>query len=289
MFFFVILKLNWDLLVGVGDDGTFVALVRRYDYHHYLCLLKLPPNTRKAAFALHAFNVETSRVMDVASDPRIGLMRLFWWQEAIDKIYADKPVEAQINDVRRDFTDIPETIEELEKYAEDTVSTLLYMILQTGAIRSTAVDHAASHVGKASGLLCLQRSLPYHASPNGPFVLYQLKWQPDMVSNFYLQKSFSLAVTVPSEARSVLLPAVPSQVLLESLSQILMNVVCGIWIHLPCIRLDVGENAHMPLDSLEIDCFGLSNVCSSGELFHGNSIPLKNASVSWNSIPAIPP
>lgn len=104
-----------------------VQQVRNYDYHHYLCLLELPPNIRKAAFALRAFNVETARAMDVASDPRIGLMRLLWWQEAIDKIYANKviehpaaqalssvisenriskgwlkrPVEARINDSRR--------------------------------------------------------------------------------------------------------------------------------------------------------------------------------------------
>nr|POF11899.1 nadh dehydrogenase (ubiquinone) complex i, assembly factor 6 [Quercus suber] len=61
-----------------------------YDYHHYLCLLELPPPMRKVAFALHAFNVETARAMDVASDPRIGLMRLIWWQETIDKIYPKK-------------------------------------------------------------------------------------------------------------------------------------------------------------------------------------------------------
>ena len=62
-----------------------VQQVRSYDYHHYLCVLELPPNMRKAAFALRAFNVETARVMDVAADPKIGLMRLVWWQEAIDK------------------------------------------------------------------------------------------------------------------------------------------------------------------------------------------------------------
>ena len=67
-----------------------VQQVRSYDYHHYLCLLELPPPMRKVAFALHAFDVETARAMDVASDPRIGLMRLIWWQEAIDKIYAKK-------------------------------------------------------------------------------------------------------------------------------------------------------------------------------------------------------
>ncbi|KAF3942987.1 hypothetical protein CMV_030416 [Castanea mollissima] len=63
-----------------------VRQVCSYDYHHYLCLLELPPPMRKVAFALHAFNVETARAVYVASDPRIGLMRLIWWQEAIDKM-----------------------------------------------------------------------------------------------------------------------------------------------------------------------------------------------------------
>lgn len=184
-----------------------VQQVRNYDYHHYLCLLELPPNIRKAAFALRAFNVETARAMDVASDPRIGLMRLLWWQEAIDKIYANKviehpaaqalssvisengiskgwlkrPVEARINDARREVTDIPETIEELEKYAEDTVSTLLYMTLQAGGIRSTAADHAASHAGKASGLLfCCLDHFHIMLVATDTFVTYQLKWQPNM-------------------------------------------------------------------------------------------------------------
>ena len=147
---------------------------------------------QKAAFALRAFNVETARAMDVASDPKIGLMRLFWWQEAIDNIFANKliehptaqalasvisehkiskswlkrSVEARINDARREVTDIPEIVKELEQYAEDTVSTLLYTTLQAGGIRSTAADHAASHIGKASGLLLLLKSLPYHASCN---------------------------------------------------------------------------------------------------------------------------
>ncbi|KAJ0106592.1 hypothetical protein Patl1_18822 [Pistacia atlantica] len=172
-----------------------VQQVRNYDYHHYLCLLELPTSMRKAAFALRAFNVETSKAMDVASDPRIGLMRLVWWQEAIDKIYTNKRIEhptaqalasvvseykiskgwlkrsvqARINDANREATDIPDDIEELEKYAEDTVSTLLYMTLQAGGVMSTAADHVASHVGKASGLLLLLKSLPYHASRNRHF------------------------------------------------------------------------------------------------------------------------
>ncbi|GAV75610.1 SQS_PSY domain-containing protein [Cephalotus follicularis] len=256
-----------------------VQQVRSYDYHHYLCLLELPPAMRKAAFALRAFNVETARAVDVASDPSIGLMRLVWWQEAIDKIYAKKliehpiaqalssvvfenkiskgwlkrSVEARISDAKREVTDIPETIEELEKYAEDTVSTLLYMTLQAGGIRSTAADHAASHVGKASGLLLLLKSLPYHASRNRHFSyipanvaakhgllvkeggrseirlecregLRDVVFEMASVANVHLQKARELAGTVPPEALPVLLPAVPAQVLLDSLSQVQFDV-----------------------------------------------------------------
>ncbi|KAJ4982286.1 hypothetical protein NE237_033123 [Protea cynaroides] len=249
-----------------------VQQVRSYDYHQYLCLLHLPAEMRRAAFALRAFNVETARAMDVASDPRIGLMRLLWWQEAIDKIFAHKviehptaqalshvisehkiskgwlkrSVEARINDARREENDIPETIGELEKYAEDTASTMLYMILQAGSISSTAADHAASHIGKASGLLLLLKSLPYHASRNrhisyipadvasnhGLLVKYKNQSEIQMdnreglsdavfemasVANVHLQKARELAGTVPTKALPVLLPAVPAQVLLDSL------------------------------------------------------------------------
>ncbi|XVE57721.1 hypothetical protein DITRI_Ditri04bG0112100 [Diplodiscus trichospermus] len=256
-----------------------VQQVRSYDYHHYLCLLELPPNMRKAAFALRAFNVETARATDVASDPKVGLMRLVWWQEAIDKIYANKLiehptaqalssviseskiskawlkriVEARINDASREVTDLPESIEELEKYAEDTASTLLYMTLQSGGIRSTAVDHAASHVGKASGLLLLLKSLPYHASRNRHFSYIPAKvaakhgllvkeggrseihldsreglcdavFEIGSVANAHLLKARELADSVPFEARKALLPAVPAQVLLDSLSLVQFDV-----------------------------------------------------------------
>lgn len=256
-----------------------VQQVRSYDYHHYLCLLELPSSMRKAAFALRAFNIETARAMDVASDPRVGLMRLLWWQEAIDKIYAKKSVEhpsalalssvidekkftkgwlkrsveARINDAKREITDIPEKMEELEKYAENTASTILYMTLQAGGIRSTAADHAASHVGKASGLLLLIKSLPYHASRNHHFSyipsevaakhgllvvqggqteisldsregLCDAVFEMASVANVHLQKARNLSGTIPAEARPVLLPAVAAQVLLDSLSKVHFDV-----------------------------------------------------------------
>lgn len=256
-----------------------VEQVRNYDYHHYLCLLELPTNMRRAGFALRAFNVETARAMDVASDPKIGLMRLLWWKEAVDKIFMNKliehptaqalasvvseqkiskswlkrSVEARINDAQREVTEIPKTIAELEKYAEDTVSTLLYTTLQAGGIRSTAADHVASHIGKASGLLLLLKSLPYHANRQRQFSyipaevaeknglmgkqggrseirmdsredLSNAVFEIASVAFVHLQKARELAGTVPAEARPVLLPAVPAQVLLDSLSRVQFDV-----------------------------------------------------------------
>lgn len=256
-----------------------VQQVRSYDYHHYLCLLELPPSMRKAAFALRALNVETARAMDVSSDPRIGLMRLVWWQEAIDKMFANtliehptaqalssviaetriskiwlkRSVEARIDDARREVTDMPKTIAELEKYAEDTVSTMLYLTLQAGGIKSTAADHAASHVGKASGILLLLKSLPYHAGRNRHFSYIptsiaskhgllvkeggqEMRWvdsrnglcnavyEMASIANAHLQKARKLAESVPSEALPVLLPAVPAQILLDSLSRVQFDV-----------------------------------------------------------------
>ncbi|KAH6757429.1 Terpenoid synthases superfamily protein [Perilla frutescens var. hirtella] len=225
-----------------------VQQVRSYDYHHYICLLELPQNMRKSAFAIRAFNVETARAMDVASDPRIGLMRLLWWQEAIDKIFSNKLIEHPVAQALAYVK-----LEELERYAEDTMSTILYSTLQAGGIRSTSADHAASHIGKASGPVLLLKSLPYHASRNRhfPYIparvaekhgllviqggrseicmdsregLCNVVFETASVANSHLQKARELAKTVPGEAHPILLPAVPAQVILDSLGRVQFDV-----------------------------------------------------------------
>lgn len=256
-----------------------VQQVRSYDYHHYICLLHLPPTMRKAAFTLRAFNVETAKAMDVTSDPKIGLMRLLWWKDAIDKVFSQKKiehpvalalssvileqkiskswlkrsVEARINDANREIS-LPQSMEEIEKYAEDTMSTLLYMTLQAGGIHSSAADHVASHIGKASGLLLLLKSLPYHASrvsrvsyipediaskhglliKEGGYNVVKIDPNEEglssavfdiaSVANNHLQKARNLAKTVPAEAFPVFLPAVPVQIFLDALQKSQFNV-----------------------------------------------------------------
>lgn len=255
-----------------------VRQVRAYDYHHYLCLLHLAPAVRKAAFTFRAFNIETARAMDVVSDPRTCLMRLLWWKEAVDKVFGNKlvehpvaqalssviadhkvskhwlkrSVEARINDANREEGTIPGTSAELERYAEDTQSTILYMTLQAGGIQSTVADHAASHIGKASGLLLLLKALPHHVNKQGTVHyipasvaeecgllitreggrsevragerLPDAVFKVASVAEAHLHKARELAPSVPKEAIPVLLPALPAQVLLDTLRRCEFNV-----------------------------------------------------------------
>lgn len=54
-------------------------------------------------------------------------------------------------------------VESLEKYCDYTVSSLYYLLLEAKGITNMNADHAASHFGKAHGLITLIRSIPYNA------------------------------------------------------------------------------------------------------------------------------
>ena len=60
------------------------------------------------------------------------------------------------------------TMESLERYAENTYSTLLYLTLQGLPVGSVAADHIASHIGKAAGITAILRGLPLVAFPSPP-------------------------------------------------------------------------------------------------------------------------
>lgn len=58
-------------------------LVRQADRDRYLATLFAPAQHRDALFALHAFNIEISRVRDLAREPMPGEIRLQWWREVL--------------------------------------------------------------------------------------------------------------------------------------------------------------------------------------------------------------
>jgi len=59
------------------------ALVREADRDRYLAALLAPAERRNALFALYAFDVEISRIRDIAREPMPGEIRLQWWREVL--------------------------------------------------------------------------------------------------------------------------------------------------------------------------------------------------------------
>ena len=57
------------------------------------------------------------------------------------------------------------SLDSLERYAEDTYSTLLYLTLQSLPLTSLPADHIASHIGKAMGITAILRGIPLLAFP----------------------------------------------------------------------------------------------------------------------------
>ena len=60
------------------------ALVREADRDRYLAALFAPAEHRDALFALYAFNVEISRIRELAREPMPGEIRLQWWREVLE-------------------------------------------------------------------------------------------------------------------------------------------------------------------------------------------------------------
>lgn len=54
-------------------------------------------------------------------------------------------------------------LETLEQYCDYTVSSIYYLLLEAQGTANVDADHAASHFGKAHGLITLMRSVPYNA------------------------------------------------------------------------------------------------------------------------------
>ena len=59
------------------------ALVREADRDRYLATLFAPAGHRDALYSLYAFNVEITRVRELAREPMPGEIRLQWWREAL--------------------------------------------------------------------------------------------------------------------------------------------------------------------------------------------------------------
>jgi 15-cis-phytoene synthase len=155
------------------------ALVREADRDRYLATLFAPAAQRDALFALSAFNVEISRVRDLAREPMPGEIRLQWWREALsgerEGEAAAHPVAAALRETleRHGFVAAPllelidargfdlydepmATVADFELYAIRTQSPLFAMaagILKAGALPPDLLTLDASVASTIVGIL----------------------------------------------------------------------------------------------------------------------------------------
>ena len=141
--------------------------VRRHDPDRFLTALFAPAERREDLFALYAFNLEVARTREMVSEALLGRMRLEWWRETIEGVYAGNPRRHEVArplaeavgrarlsrihfdrliDAREaDFEDVPPaSLEALVAYAEATSSSLVALALEVLGVRGAATDSAAS-------------------------------------------------------------------------------------------------------------------------------------------------
>ena len=174
-------------------------LRRNYDSPSYTLLAFIPPQAQTAYLAIRAFNIEIARIADTASTAQVGALRLQFWRDTVTKTFQGAPpkqpvaiqLHAAIDELARRsngqarfskswllriisareqyLSNNPyPTMDTLERYSENTYSTLLYLTLQALPLASITADHIASHVGKATGIVAVLRGLPLLAFPLSP-------------------------------------------------------------------------------------------------------------------------
>ncbi|RDA94530.1 hypothetical protein CP533_2761 [Ophiocordyceps camponoti-saundersi (nom. inval.)] len=175
--------------------------LKQLDYEATFIHRFVPRTIRDAYAALRSLNLELVRLPELVSKPIIGAMRVQFWQESIDATFAGRPprepicvllYEALRDMEQRTGSDATKqsikfwisrllktrqkhmdnrpfpSLGNLEDYAENTYSTMMYATLAFMPLRSTHLDHLASHMGKASGIVAVLRGIPFLASPAQP-------------------------------------------------------------------------------------------------------------------------
>jgi phytoene synthase len=161
--------------------------VQQHDHDRFLTTLFAPAARRESLLALYAFNYEIAKTREVVSEPVLGQIRLRWWRETVDAIYAGGPVQphetaaplaaairscglsrAHVDALiaARDLDlgdEAPESLAALEAYAESSSARLVWLALEVLGERGAAAMAVGRAVGVAYALTGLLRSLPFHA------------------------------------------------------------------------------------------------------------------------------
>ncbi|KAK4178004.1 Squalene/phytoene synthase [Triangularia setosa] len=168
------------------------------DYEAYLIRQFVPRSAYDGYHALRTLNLELARLPETVSNPTIGRLRIQFWRDTIERIFAGNPprepiailLYSVIADLKARAGDgIASSIKfwllrflktrerhlenrpfvslaALEDYSENTYATLMYITLAFIPMQSIHMDHLASHIGKACGIVATLRGIPVLAAPS---------------------------------------------------------------------------------------------------------------------------
>ena len=161
-------------------------LVRSGDHDRFLAALFAPEPARMHLFTLSAFNLEIARIQEQVSEPLLGEIRLQWWREGIEAIYAQQPARnhpvlqvlqhtiEQCALPRQPFDALidaygglfanpqPGSLTELEGFVDATGGGLMRLAL--AVLGEGASDDMVRHAALAFGLTGVLRNVGFHAT-----------------------------------------------------------------------------------------------------------------------------
>ncbi len=169
-----------------------------------MCSLFFPEAIRRDMLVLFAFQHEIAVLSSQISEPMIGMIRLAWWKEAIEEIYAGKrvrehPVLQALADIvrrhcipqpvfigliaarERDFDPRPfATQDELYRYFDQTSSALLVLVAHLLGECGHASHQTLSQIGRTWALAGMLRSVAHHAQRQRCFLPEDLLRQKNL-------------------------------------------------------------------------------------------------------------
>ncbi|XP_047128794.1 NADH dehydrogenase (ubiquinone) complex I, assembly factor 6 [Hydra vulgaris] len=194
-----------------------VMLVKTKEFENYLCTLLLPFNVRTTGMIIRAFNIELAQIDALTSDLKTAQMRIQFWRETLESIYAGRPPnhpvaislalclekqmlsKASFNkliDIReKHLSNKPfMSLDDAATYGEYSVSPILHLIME--GLETTAPNSflSAKHLGKACSLVTLLRSVQYFTQRRIVLLPIELCYkyslsQEDLLRNKYPEKT----------------------------------------------------------------------------------------------------
>lgn len=132
-----------------------------YDSHPMATSMGKKQTNSESESLLTAINTSNRILKD--NNPTIHALSAAISEYNLTRIFLDRIIDARMVDLE---CIQPNNFSQVEEYAENTASSLLYLLCEVAGIRDSQVDHSAMHLGKAIGIATLLRGTHHHLGNN---------------------------------------------------------------------------------------------------------------------------